>query len=133
MSEYNRATALYPTWSAPTHNMGVVLFMRGELDPAMERFDAALRLDPKDATALTGRARILVLQKRLDEAIQEYQDAISHNAGTAAYRELAALLRSQRKTAQATALMETFEKYNIDPTVKRDDVRASKESAHCKD
>ncbi len=65
---YRAALALAP--AAETHHaLGRVLLQQGQLDPAWESFQAALRLDPDCAALLVNAARTLRLQGRLDDAV----------------------------------------------------------------
>lgn len=68
------------TQDAQAHlKLGGEIAERGQLDEAIEQFNAALKLDPKLAAAHTRLGEIYREQKKMPEAIREWQEAIRIN------------------------------------------------------
>ncbi|MBV2354385.1 tetratricopeptide repeat protein [Streptomyces sp. J2-1] len=70
---------------------GQLAWERGEREDALRHFEAALRLDPDEPAALTGRARVLAALDRPDEAVAAYQTALARQPDPYATLELGEL------------------------------------------
>ncbi|HUC48281.1 MAG TPA: tetratricopeptide repeat protein [Xanthobacteraceae bacterium] len=57
--------------------LGVIFLQRGNHAPAIEYFDAALKIDPDNTLALNGRGLVLMAINRLDEALASYDRAVT--------------------------------------------------------
>ncbi|MFI2200619.1 tetratricopeptide repeat protein [Streptomyces sp. NPDC020192] len=57
--------------------LGQLAWERGDLPDALRHFEAALRLDPGQREALTGRARTLAVRGRMAEAFAGYRAALA--------------------------------------------------------
>ena len=66
----------YPNDFLANYNLGALQQYRGKLDDALAAYRDALRVEPKNATALNSYAAVLLLQDRLAEAIPFLKDAL---------------------------------------------------------
>lgn len=60
-------------------NLAGVYYARGQTAEAMRYFDEALRLDPNDVEALTGRGNLLSDEGRIEEALAVFRKAVEAN------------------------------------------------------
>ena len=77
-----RAIQLMPTFSTAHYDMGIVLHRRGELEPALQQYQLALKyaLDEREAAQTHNNLGVLLNQLgRRDEAIAEFTQAIAIN------------------------------------------------------
>ena len=61
---YMRAIELYPAFADAYNNRGAAFRGKGELDRAIADYKAALRVDPRDATAAENLAAVQAERKR---------------------------------------------------------------------
>jgi protein O-mannosyl-transferase len=67
--------AVWPSsWSH--FKLGEILAQRGDLADAIENFEAALRIDPRNTYAHTALGFAFTIQDRLTEALEQYDDAL---------------------------------------------------------
>ena len=60
-------------------NRGIAYYDRGELDRALADYTSAIRLDPKNAEALSNRADLKLRKGDIESAIEDYSAAIEIN------------------------------------------------------
>src|SRR5262249_10330380 len=72
---YRAALALRPA-TGVHNNLALALYHKGQIDEAANHFQKAVRLDAKDAIAITNLGMARYAQGRLDEAISHYEDAL---------------------------------------------------------
>lgn len=77
-----RALAIRPRAGTHAH-LGWTLMERGRLDEAAASFEAALRLDPREAVALAGMGEVWLSRDRYPEAAAAFRRAIAAGAPTA--------------------------------------------------
>jgi len=77
-----RALAIRPR-AGPHAHLGWTLMERGRLDEAEASFEAALRLDPREAVALAGMGEVWLSRDRYPEAAAAFKRAIATGAPTA--------------------------------------------------
>lgn len=84
---------------------GISIEQNGRLDDAMQRYEAAIRLDPSLARAHLCRGNILLELGDLDGAVEAYSTALAHNPDYAAahYNLGNAYVRSNRREAAQAA------------------------------
>ncbi|MBO3458319.1 tetratricopeptide repeat protein [Aetokthonos hydrillicola Thurmond2011] len=88
--------------AASLYQQGVMRYYRKDLQTAENAFRQALERDPNVGTARNYLGNILLLQNRLDGAIQEYTEAIRINPNLCeAYYNLGLTLHKQGQTAAA--------------------------------
>jgi tetratricopeptide (TPR) repeat protein len=78
IADLNKAIQLEPL-AADLNNRGLVYMMTDKPGPAMADFDAALRLDPGYAPALSNRCLGSIGQGKLEPAIDDCTRAIAHD------------------------------------------------------
>ncbi|MEU7411719.1 tetratricopeptide repeat protein [Streptomyces sp. NPDC042638] len=86
-----RTPAEQAAWLA---GVGQLAWERGDLPDALRHFEAALRLDPDQHAALTGRARTLAGQGRTAEALAGYRAAVAKRPDPGDLLELGELYES---------------------------------------
>jgi protein O-mannosyl-transferase len=69
------AVAVWPS-SRSHFKLGEILAQRGDLAKAIENFEAALRIDPRNTYAHTALGFAFAIQGRLTEALEQYDDAL---------------------------------------------------------
>lgn len=90
-------------WAAHS-NLGKALADRGNLDEALDCFNAGIRLNPDDLNLRLLSAAALLAQGDLDAAAAQYREAIRANANDIrAYANLAETLLRQKKADEAMA------------------------------
>ena len=72
-----RATTFNPNDERVYENYGLVLGQEGKFDDARTQFEAAAKIDPKDATPIVLEARSYVSQKALALAAQDFDRALT--------------------------------------------------------
>lgn len=72
-----RATTFNPSDKRVYENYGLVLGQEGKYDDARTQFEAAAKLDPKDATPVVLEARSYVSQKAIALAAQDFDRALT--------------------------------------------------------
>jgi eukaryotic-like serine/threonine-protein kinase len=75
-------------------NQGKLLFSRGEIAPAINEFQEALRLTPNWAVAHAQLARALAAKGDIPGAVTEYQTAVSLHPDSETFQQLGILLAS---------------------------------------
>src|SRR5262245_53335254 len=70
-------------------------FTKGQLDKAVKDYDAAIRLDPKDSSALANRGTLRMAQGQPDLALADYNGALKINPRNANAYNLRGLLYSR--------------------------------------
>ncbi len=89
------------SWTAH-NNLGCVLADQNKLDDAMEQFEVALKLCPKDASAHSNLGRALSLRGRFAEAENQFQAALKIKYADAdTQQSYASALLEQGKKAEA--------------------------------
>ncbi|MFE9452646.1 tetratricopeptide repeat protein [Streptomyces sp. NPDC006739] len=87
---------------------GQLAWERGDREDALRHFDAALRLDPGQSVALTGRARTLAALGRTTEALTAYRTALARRHGPEDALELGEYYESMGMERQAQAQYEVL-------------------------
>ncbi|MFI9242094.1 tetratricopeptide repeat protein [Streptomyces sp. NPDC053086] len=93
-----RTPAEQAAWLA---GVGQLAWERGDLPDAQRHFEAALRLDPDQGAALTGRARTLAGQGRTSEALAAYRSVVAKQPKPEDLLELGELYESLGQTGLA--------------------------------
>lgn len=78
MRELTRAAELDPDNSEIAMTLGLAYQQRGDIEKSEEYLRRAIRLDPDNAPAHNNLGNILSLQGKGDEAIREYEKAVSN-------------------------------------------------------
>jgi len=82
-----------------------ILFVRGQVDDAIQQYESALRLRDGNVAAHYGLARALASERKVDEAIAHYQKALSIQPDNmAASNELGILFASKGEVSNAIAM-----------------------------
>jgi tetratricopeptide (TPR) repeat protein len=82
---------------------GRIAFERGDLEDALRHFEAALRLEPDQRTALVGQGRTLAALGRTDEALKAYHRALDERPSPEGALELGELYQSLGMGQEARA------------------------------
>jgi len=69
----------YPGDFLANYNLGALLQYRGKLDEAMAAYRDAIRVEPKNTTALNSYASVLMLKDRVPEAIPLLKEALQND------------------------------------------------------
>lgn len=80
---YRQVLAARPAHFDGLNLLGVLLYQRGQHTDAIERIDAALKINPGAAAAHNNRGAVLTELKRYEEAVASYGKAIALAAGYA--------------------------------------------------
>jgi protein O-GlcNAc transferase len=80
---YVQILAAAPGSFAPLHMLGVLRAQQGRTAEALDLIGAALRINPRDASALMNHGNILNLAGRFDEALASYDRALAVQPGDA--------------------------------------------------
>ncbi len=75
----DEAVALAPGWAEPWNQRAFIRFLREEYDESLEDLDRALELEPRHFAALSGKARILMRQGRMELGQQALRKAVEIN------------------------------------------------------
>ncbi|GGU73024.1 hypothetical protein GCM10010260_00850 [Streptomyces filipinensis] len=81
--------------------LGQLAWERGDLQDALRHFEAAVRLDPDQGAALTGRGRVLAALGRTTEAYEAYRAALTGHPSPQGAYELGELYEARGMTEQA--------------------------------
>jgi tetratricopeptide (TPR) repeat protein len=117
---FRRALAVRATEDnvGPYNALAVFLFDNGRTREAKRYWDEALKINPNDSEALTGRANLLKLDKRYDDAARLAEQALRMNpasnpASGATHNTLAAVRMAQGRTEEALEHLQ--EAHRLDP------------------
>lgn len=110
------ATAPGPVTSADYSDRGFRRQIQGDLDAAMADFEAALKLDPKNAHALYGRGLIRQTKGDADGATADYTEAINLNPKLADAFSNRAFIKQSRGDLNG-ALADYNEALSINPNI----------------
>jgi tetratricopeptide (TPR) repeat protein/SAM-dependent methyltransferase len=107
VTHYAKALELDPTLAEAHHNLALALRARGQFEEAISRCHEALRLKPAlAAQAYNNLGGIYFSQRKIDDAIACFRDALRRNAGfTEARRNLALALRWKGQPLEALQLL----------------------------
>ncbi|MGD0462850.1 MAG: tetratricopeptide repeat protein [Tepidisphaeraceae bacterium] len=101
---YRQLLAQDPNCPDALHLLGVLLFQRGQHQPAIDLIRRAIALYPAGAMYHSNLARILVAAKRPDEAIVAHQQAAALQPNNPqAYNDLGSVLLTARRVDEAIA------------------------------
>jgi protein O-GlcNAc transferase len=99
---YRQLLAQDPNCADALHLLGVLLFQRGQHEPAIDLIRKAIALYPAGAMYHSNLARILVAAKKLDEAIAANQQAAALQPNNPQlYNDLGSVLLTARRTNEA--------------------------------
>jgi Flp pilus assembly protein TadD len=119
IAAYDRAAALMPKDSEIYVSAGNVLEKTGDLAGAEQRFQRAAEMG--NAQGISRLINVLGKQKRYDDAAAWLQKYVAQNPQDAKARvQLARLLASQNKTADAIAVLQPVNGATADPAVSRE-------------
>jgi Flp pilus assembly protein TadD len=119
IAAYDRAAALMPKDSEIYVSAGNVLEKTGDLAGAEQRFQRAAEMG--NAQGMSSLIKVLGKQKRYDDAAAWLQKYVAQNPQDAKARvQLARLLASQNKTADAIAVLQPVNGATADPAVSRE-------------
>lgn len=68
------------------HNLGLILFQRGDYGEALEHFRRAVEIEPNDAELNSNLAKALVSQHELGEVLQRHRRAVDQAPGNPTFR-----------------------------------------------
>ena len=114
-----RATAIAPNDSEVWASYASALETTRDHGPALEAIDRSLRLDPVNVNSMLYRGRLLMLQRRFDEALEQVRQAaalapqVQDVAGSAAFVECQ-ILYFQRQYGPALAACERATGLGVD-------------------
>lgn len=87
---------------SPRYNQGLVLAQWGKLGDALAAYEKVLALEPNHYDALVNSGYVLFRQKKVDEAVQRFKDAIKvNNKIPLAWTNLAAACEAQKNWSGA--------------------------------
>jgi tetratricopeptide (TPR) repeat protein len=93
--QYSDAVGLFERYTAQRPNnawghfmLGLSAWKSGDLPKAEGAFEAALRIDPHHLKSLTNLSRVLIEQKRFDEAVGRLGEAATIDSGSADVQRL---------------------------------------------
>jgi protein O-mannosyl-transferase len=96
--------AVTPNSDVAHAGLGGILFVRGQIDEAIDHYEQALRLRDGNVGAQFGLARALAAENKIDAAIQHLQKTLKLQPDyTAASNDLGALLASKGEVKEAVA------------------------------
>ena len=99
---YLRATDIDPTLGAAWLNLGAMAEARGELDRALQSYEAGLRHDPENGDLVVGVIGALRRQGRYAQAVTEAKRALGQNANNVnIYNNLGLVYLAQGQTELA--------------------------------
>jgi tetratricopeptide (TPR) repeat protein len=105
------SATLNPADASAHYNLGLIHQSRGELDAARERFERAIEIDAEEVDASYQLGRIARAQKRYGDAIQHFEQVVSHNPAHSQYevwREVAATYIAAEQYEDARNTLEQF-------------------------
>src|SRR5215213_5048038 len=100
-----------PADASAHYNLGLIHQSRGELDPARQRFERALEIDPEEIDASYQLGRIARQQKRYADAIQNFEQVVARNPAHAqheVWREVAATYIAAGQFEDARTALDQF-------------------------
>jgi predicted O-linked N-acetylglucosamine transferase (SPINDLY family) len=100
---YRQVLAADPASFAAQHMLGVLAAQTGRMDEALERIDAALKINAHDAGALVNHANVLNLKGRFGEAVASYDRALATRPDADAFRGRGHALQGMGRPAEALA------------------------------
>ena len=114
---------LLPTWSGAQNvqsfvDQGIKHSQSGRYAQALQAFDQALKLKPKDPALITFKGIVYYAQGKNDQAMKLFEEAIKLNPNFGrAYYQRAMILEKQEKYDQAVADLKKAKGlgYSIDP------------------
>jgi eukaryotic-like serine/threonine-protein kinase len=103
-ASFRRATVLKPQYATGHQFYAIFLTQTGRLREALAESKTAVALDPLSISANMGLAGVLLMARRYDDAIEQYQKVLRFDAGfTSAYKGLATVYMHRGDYAQAAA------------------------------
>ena len=114
---------LLPAWSGAQNvqsyvDQGIKASQSGRYDQALEAFDQALKLKPKDPALITYKGIVFYAQGKDDLALKQFEAALKLNPNFGrAYYQRAMILEKQEKFDQAVADLRKAKSlgYNVEP------------------
>jgi len=101
---WRHTLAVTPNSDVAHAGLGGILFVRGQIDEAIDHYEKALRLRDGNVGAQFGLARALAAENKTDVAIQHLQKTLQLQPDyTAASNDLGALLASKGEVKEAIA------------------------------
>ena len=101
---WRHTLAITPDSDVANAGLGGILFVRGQIDEAIDRYRGALRVRDGNVAAHYGLAKALSSERKIDEAIFHLQKALSIQPDyTAASQDLGVLFASKGELANAIA------------------------------
>jgi Tfp pilus assembly protein PilF len=95
-----------PQYATAHHNLGMVYYVEGELDQAVEQFQDAIALDPSYASPHYALGRVYDDQGRAEEALTELRRAVELDPGMSeVYSEIGYILNRQARYAEAVTIL----------------------------
>lgn len=108
-SIFRRLIALRPGNPEDHFNLGRVLTRRDQVEEAMQEFDKAWRLRPENLRPIEGKAQVLVLANRKDEARRLLEEHIQAGRDTPGFALILATIQEQ--AGENEAAIATAEKH----------------------
>lgn len=103
---FDKALFLKPNRPTSLNGLASVLFARGQVEPAIEKWQKAVSVDPKFASAYFNMGTAFESQKKYDEALAVYVKAVTIAPDMAdAFYHMGSLLNKQKHPAQALVLL----------------------------
>ncbi len=102
IAEYNQAINADKSFAPAHHNLGSVYYLLGEPEKALQYFDQAIKLAPKDVENYNSRGALFLAQRNFKNAEKDVQTALNLNTKSPKTQELLGLLRkAQNKKEEA--------------------------------
>ncbi|CAN5286313.1 hypothetical protein BH11CYA1_BH11CYA1_43760 [soil metagenome] len=103
---FEKALFIKPNRPTSLNGLASVLFARGQVEPAIKKWQEAVAVDPKFASAYFNLGTAYESQKKYDEALKVYVKAVSIAPDMAdAFYHMGSLLNKQKHPAQALVLL----------------------------
>ena len=103
---FDKALFIKPNRPTSLNGLASVLFARGQVEPAIEKWQKAVSVDPKFASAYFNMGTAFESQKKYDEALAVYVKAVTIAPDMAdAFYHMGSLLNKQKHPAQALVLL----------------------------
>lgn len=100
--------SINPNEAKYSYDRGVIDFVNGDLDAALNNYNAAIKANAKHAYALNDRGSIYMKKGELDKAITDYQNAVKADSKSAfIYNNLGS---AYRKNGDADKAIEAYTK-----------------------
>ena len=96
LKAFRRAVTIDPTCAEALNNIGMVYSELGQHDAAEEAFRSAISNDGENPDYRVNLARLLMRQKRWNEAMQECEAALSHDPDDLEASTLRTMIQKQR-------------------------------------